>query len=154
MRGAPAFDLPPDLIGAGGLRMWFTDPPGAIVQLAQSARGTKEMAEWLIGPAFARVRGRFPAEDALILVIDLSLMNGRDPAARAVIMDKARESGRLFTRTFLVPPAKASAVYLTTMHAAAALMNALGRDINIESSLADVIARCEMKPAGPVEASP
>jgi hypothetical protein len=148
MRGAPAFDLPPDLTGAGGLRMWFTDPPGVIVQIAQPARGTKEMAEWLIGPGFTRVRGRFPGADALILVIDLSLMNGRDPAARVVIMDKAREPGRLFARTFLVPPLKASAVYLTTMHAAAALMNALGRDIHVESSLAEVIAQCDMKPAG------
>jgi hypothetical protein len=149
MAHGPAFAVPPDLLGAGNLRVWFTDPPGAIVQLSQPARGTKEMAEWLVGPGFARLRGRFPAAE-MILVIDLSLMEGRDSAAREVMIDKAREPGRIFARTFMIPPLKASAVYMATLHAASALFNALGRDINIERSLSAVIAQCELKPARPI----
>jgi hypothetical protein len=147
---SPAFDVPPDLQGAGVLRAWFTDPPGAVVQMAVPSRGTKEMAEWLVGAGYARLRGRFPEAQGFTLVIDLSLMEGRDPAARAVMIDKAREYHSSFARTFMIPPLKGSVVYLTTLHAAAALLNALGLKLKIESSLEAVISECKLKPAGPV----
>ena len=147
MTHAPAFDRPPDLLGAGCLRGWFTDPPGAVVQIAQPARGTKEMAEWLVGPMFLRLRGRFPTSEGMVLVLDLSLMDGRDTAARTVVIDRAREAGQIFGRVYIIAPLKTNAVYLTTLHAAATLLNALGRDIHIETSLIEVIQRCDLKPA-------
>src|SRR5262245_48272351 len=101
MTHAPAFDRPPDLLGAGCPRGWFTDPPGAIVQIAQPARGTKEMAEWLVGPAFLRLRGRFPTAEGMVLVIDLSLMDGRDTAARTLIIERARQAGKIFGRVYI-----------------------------------------------------
>lgn len=146
MAHGPPFDRVPDLLGAGVVQVWFTDPPGAIVQLSQPSRGTKEMAEWLVGPGFTRVHGRFPAQE-LTLVLDLSLMEGRDSAAREVIIGKARESGRMFARVIMIPPLKASSVYMATLHAAIALFKALGRDISIERRLKDVIAQCDLKPA-------
>jgi hypothetical protein len=147
MTGAPAFDVPPDLHGAGVLRAWFTDPPGAVVQMARPGRGTVEIANWMVGPGFARLHGRFPESESLILVMDLRLMEGRDPAARVVMMDKGREVNRLFARTFIIPPLKTNPVYLTTLHAAAALLTAFGVDLKIESSLPKVIAQCDLKPA-------
>jgi hypothetical protein len=150
MRGEPAFEIPPDILGAGLLRAWFTEPPGAVVQLTQLTRGTKELAEWLVGPGYARLRGRFPEAQGLILVVDLSLMDGRDAAARAVMLEKARESKMLFSKTFMIPPMKANPVYLTTLHAAAALLTAFGVDLKIEKSVEEVIARCKLKPAAAV----
>jgi hypothetical protein len=150
MTGSPAFDAPPDLHGAGVLRAWFTDPPGAVVQMMRPSRGTVEVADWMVGPGYARLRGRFPGADSLILVMDLSLMEGRDRAARVVMMDKGREFNRLFARTFIIPPLKTNPVYPTTLHAAAALLTAFGVDLKVESSLANVIAQWKLKPAPPV----
>jgi hypothetical protein len=150
MVGTPAFDVPPDILGARVLRAWFTDPPGVVVQMAQPSRGTVELAEWMVGPGYTRLRGRFPASERLILVIDLSLMEGRDPAARAVMMDKAREFNRLFERTIIIPPLQSNPVYLTTLHAAAALLTAFGVDLKLEKSLAGVIAQWKLTPAPPL----
>jgi hypothetical protein len=150
MGAEPAFEIPPDIQGAGVLRAWFTEPPGAVVQLTHLTRGTKEVAEWLVGPGYARLRGRFPEAQGLILVIDLSLMDGRDAAARLVMLEKARESKMLFSKVVMIPPLKTNPVYLTTLHAAAALLNAFGLDLKIEKSLEEVIARCKLKPASAV----
>jgi hypothetical protein len=150
MSGSPAFDVPPDIYGARVLRAWFTDPPGVVVQMAEPSRGTVQIAEWMVGHGYARLRGRFPEAERLILVIDLSLMEGRDPAARAVMLDKAREFSQLFERTVIIPPLKGSPIYLTTLHAAAALLTAFGVDLKIEKSLAAVIAQWKLKPAPPV----
>jgi hypothetical protein len=150
MSASPPFAAPPDVHGAEGLRTWYTDPPGAIVQLSAPARGTLGMAQWLVGPGFARLRGRFPGEQKMILVLDLSLMEGRDPAARVVIMTKAREMAGFFSRSFIVLPVKANAVYTATLHAAAAVLSSFGIDVVIARSLADVLARCNLThaPAG------
>lgn len=150
MTGAPAFDTRPDLYGAGGLRAWFTDPPGLVVQIARPGRGTQEMAAWLIGPGAARLRGRFPGMSGLVLVIDLTLMEGRDPDARALMLERATEDSGVLSRVIIVPPAKPNAVYLTTLHAAVSLLKSIGRDITIESSLASAIAALGLKPAAPV----
>lgn len=151
MSGSPAFDIPPDLYGAGGsLRGWYTDPAGAVVQFERPTRATREMTEWLVGPGLARLRGRFPQATNMILVLDLSLMEGRDPAARVVMLDAARKVGSIIGRRILIPPVKTNAVYLTTLHAASALLSAVGINLEIAKSLADVIAEAKLKPAGPV----
>jgi hypothetical protein len=150
MSDAPAFEEPPDVRGAGLLRAWYTDPPGAVVQMVRRARGTKEMAEWMVGPGLAQLRGRFPGCSELILVIDLSLMEGRDPAARVVMMDAGRELAQLISQTFVIRPEKANPVYLTTLHAAAALLSAFGVSLTISGSLRDVISRFNLKPATPL----
>lgn len=150
MTGAPAFDTRPDLYGPSGLRVWFTEPPGLVVQMARPSRGTHEMAAWLIGPGYARLRGRFPGLSGLALVIDLSLMDGRDPDARALMLERASENNGVVSRIIIVPPAKPNPVYLTTLHAAVTLLNSIGRDITIESSLEKAIATFGLKPAAPV----
>jgi hypothetical protein len=143
-----AFDVPPDAQGPGNLWAWFTDPPGVVVQMISPERGTKEMAEWLVGPGFTQLRARFPQESSLVLVLDFSQMLGRDAAARVVLMEKAREARELFARTYLVPPTKVNPVYLTTLHAAAALLSGFGIDLVIARSLAEVRAQCPLALAG------
>lgn len=105
------------------------------------------MASWLVGPGFARLRGRFVEARGLILVMDLSLMDGREPAARALMLQKARDVHSMFERVYVIAPVKTNAVYLTTLHAAATLLRALGADVGIESSLEKVIAERGLKPA-------
>jgi hypothetical protein len=148
MSGLPVFQVPPDLVGPGELRVWFTEPPGAVMQMIARGRGTKEMAEWLVGPALTRLRDRFPQCSQLILVLDFALLEGRDPAARVVMMDKGRECAALFSQSFLIRPEKANPVYITTLHAAAALLSAFGVNLEISNSLREVISRCNLHPAG------
>jgi hypothetical protein len=144
-----AFPVPPDIHGVDNVAAWFTDPPGVIIQMLEPSRGTKAMADWMVGPGLDRLRSRFPHAQRLYFVLDVSAMNGRDPAARVVLMDKAREIAGLFEHSFVIPPLKANPVYTATLHAAAALLSAFGVKLEIASSLADVIARCKLKPAGP-----
>jgi hypothetical protein len=148
MSGERGFAGPPHLAGEANLRAWFTEPAGALVQMVKPSRGTREMAEWLVGAAFDRLRERFPNDTNLILVMDFSLMEGRDPIARSIMMDKARECRELFARSFIVPPLKASPIYMTALHAAAALLTAFGVNLGIERSLEDVLAKCPLKPLG------
>jgi hypothetical protein len=147
MTGAPAFNSAPDFQGVGALRAWFTDPPGAIVQMARPGRWTQEMAAWMVGPGNARLRGRFPGASGLLLVLDLTLMDGREPGARALMLERASKGGGLVTRIILIPPANANPVYLTTLRAAVTLLKALGKDIKIERSLTKAIAEFGLKPA-------
>jgi hypothetical protein len=143
-----AFDVPPNARGPDNLQAWFTAPPGVLVRMVSPTRGTKEMAEWLVGPGFALLRARFPDEGSLVLVLDFSKMLGRDSAARVVMMDKAREARQLFARTFVIPPAKSNPVYMTTLYAAAALLTGFGIHLVIARSLDQVLAQCPLEPAG------
>jgi hypothetical protein len=126
MDGAPAFDTPPHVQALGQLRAWFTDPPGAVLQFARLSRGTVEVAEWAVTNGVARLRGRFPEPRGMLLVMDLSLMDGRDPAARGVMLEHAREVRGMFSRIRIVPPLRTNTVYLGTLHAAVLVLNALG----------------------------
>ena len=125
--------------------MWYTDPPGVVLQLAAPIRGNVEMAEWLCGPGVERLRVRYPNVKGLVLVMDLTLMDGREPDARAVMLRNAAEMRGLFAKVFVVPPAKANRIYLSTLHAAAAVLSAFGVKLSIERSLTMVFARCPLK---------
>jgi hypothetical protein len=138
----PAFSVPPHLrYGRGDeLHVWFTDPPGAIVQMAKPQRGTVEQARWLVGPGFQLLRERFPEAAKLILVLDYSHMTGRDTAARTVMVDSAGAVAQFFSGVFIVPPLQASVVYRMMLRAAAVLVSALGTPIEIVESLTAVMA--------------
>jgi hypothetical protein len=153
MTGDPAFDAPPDLHGGGVLRAWFTDPPGALVQFMRPSRGTQEMAGWVIGPLYSKLRARFPEATMLTLVIDLTLMDGRDPAARAMLLERVSQGRGVIGRVGLVPPPKTSPVYLTTFHAAVTVLNSLGKEVRVESSLEKLIKDLGLKPVGALPAA-
>jgi hypothetical protein len=138
---APAFAVPPHLRhGAQGeLHAWFTDPPGAVMQLSMPQHFTVEQAEWLVGPALDRLRERFPNETKLILVLDYRNMTSRDPRARSIMMERASEIADLFGHITVVPPEQPNPVYRTMLHAAVALVSAFGTPVEIMDSFDDVI---------------
>jgi hypothetical protein len=147
MSVAPAFAVTPHLRhGAQGeLHAWFTDPPGAVMQLAKPQHFTVEQAEWLVGPALDHLRTRFPNEKKLILVLDYRNMTSRDPRARAILMDRARDVAQFFGHITVVPPAQPNPVYRTMLHAAVALVSAFGAPIDIVDSFDEAMAKCGLR---------
>jgi hypothetical protein len=141
------FSSPPHLrFGADEAYAWVVGPAGGVVQLMAAGKGTRELAQWVVGPALQAMFDAYPEQETFIIVLDLSAMTSRDPAARAVMMDKARELGRRVERSFIVPPVKTNPVYRTTLHAAAALLTGFGIHIEFVSSAADVVKRMRLEP--------
>jgi hypothetical protein len=111
------------------------------------------MASWIIGTLYSKLRGRFPEATTLTLVIDLTLMDGRDPAARAMLLERASQARGVIGRVGLVPPSKSNPVYLTTFHAAVTVLNALSKEVRVESSLEKLIKDMSVKPVGALPAA-
>jgi hypothetical protein len=105
------------------------------VQLTGSAVFSKEMAEWIVGPGFAALNQRFPHGTELSLLLDLRPMLSREPAARPVIMSAATKHLGMFARVGVIAPAKPPPLYMTTLHAAVALLSAIGPEIRIFETL-------------------
>jgi hypothetical protein len=144
----PAFASEPDLRFEGGkLAAWFTDPPGAVVQLTEAAVFNKAMAEWVVGPAFAALDQRFPNATELRMLLDLRPMLSREPAARTVIMSAATTRMFMFAQVSVVAPAKPPPLYMTTLHAAVALLSAIGPEIRVFETLEGALQHMQVKAA-------
>jgi hypothetical protein len=129
------FKAPPHLLDPSRtLAVWFTDPPGMVVQFARSAPCTLPVAQWLAGPARESLLNRFPGNGPLVFVLDLTHMNGRDPQVRALILEAARPLASRAQRCVVVPPENASRVYLASVRAAASLARVFGLTVSVESS--------------------
>jgi hypothetical protein len=131
----------------GGAAVWFTSPPGAVVQLLEPVRGTLELVNWLVGPAYDELERRFPGRQALIFVFDLELMTGRSAASRSVFLAKVRECGKRFAEGLVVPPTAANAAYRQSMYAAMAIARAVGIHVEMVSSSVSAVASRSLKPA-------
>jgi hypothetical protein len=127
-KGAPHLMDPSRALSA-----WFTDPPGVFVQFARRTALTLPLAEWLAGPLTASLTKRFPGNEPLIFVLDLTQMDGRDPSARPLIVEAGRALGSRAGRAVLVPPLNTSRVYLASLHAAASLARVVGLTVSVES---------------------
>jgi hypothetical protein len=123
------------------MRAWFTEPLGAVMQLSMPQHFTVEQAEWLVGPALERLRERFPNDTKLTLVLDYRNMTSRDPRARSIMMDRARDIAHWFGHITVVPPEQPNPVYRTMLHAAVALVSAFGTQIEIMDSFDEVLAK-------------
>jgi hypothetical protein len=132
----PVFASAPDLRSEGGqLVAWYTDPPGAVVQLPAATVFTKEMAEWMVGPGLSALHQRFPQRGKLQLLLDIRPMVSREPAARTVIMSAATRHLFLFSKLGVIAPAKPPPLYMTTLYGAIALLSAIGPEIRIFETL-------------------
>jgi hypothetical protein len=132
----PVFSQEPDLrCESGKLVAWFTDPPGAVVQLRDAAVFTKAMADWFVGPAFAALVQRFPNAKDMRLLLDLRPMLSREPAARPVLMTAANNSMFAFAKIGLIPPARPLPLYMSTLYGAVALLSTIGPEIRIYETL-------------------
>jgi hypothetical protein len=127
------------------LQVWFTDPPGVVVQLSKPQRSTVAQTRWLLGPCFDLMRERFPHDEKLILVLDYRNMTSRDTSARTLMMDRARDIAHLFSHVFIVPPLHASPVYLAMLHAAVALVSMFGAKLEIVDSLSETISQTSLR---------
>jgi hypothetical protein len=139
----PAFPVPPHVLhgSEGEIQVWFTEPAGAIVQLAKPQRATLEQSQWLVGPGIERLREEFPNGEKLILVLDYRNMTSRDTSARTLMMDRAGDISHMFEHVVIVPPLNASAVYRATLQAAVALVSIWGVHIELVPSLEVAISR-------------
>jgi hypothetical protein len=113
---------------------WFTEPPGVVIQLTRAQRVGVPLAEWMVGPLTVESRRRFPSERILVL-LDTSLMQGRDPPVRAILMDAARRLQHEVSRTILIPPTNAGAVYLASLAVASSLLQVFGVKLDVVRSM-------------------
>lgn len=143
----PAFAVPPHLRHGeqGELHAWFTDPPGAVLQLSKPQHFTLEQAEWLVGPGIEQLRARFPHGEKLLLVLDYRNMTSRDTRARTLMMERARDIAHMFAHITVVPPNQPNPIYRTMLHAAVALVSAFGSPIEIVDSFDEVVARRSLR---------
>lgn len=134
-----AFRTAPHLLDPSRtLAVWFTDPPGIFVQFARRAPCTVPLAQWMAGPLCTSVAKKYPGEGPLVFVLDLTHMQGRDPASRQMIVDAGRTFASRLRRTVIVPPADASRVYIASLSAAASLARLVGLTVSVES-LSDAV---------------
>lgn len=143
-----AFDTAPELrCEAGPLAVWFTDPPGVVLQLTEAAVFTKEMAEWMVGRGFALLKERFPHNNELSILLDLRRMTSREPAAHPVVMAAAMQHLFMFAKVGVIAPLKPQPLYMTTLHGAVALLSAIGPEIRIYDTLEDALQTMNLTPS-------
>jgi hypothetical protein len=127
----------------------MTDPPGAVIQITRPAEGTRSMTNWMAKDAYELLLSRFPAVDGLTIVLDLRLMTGREAGARNALVEPAKRLKTRVARTILLPPQKASQVYLGSLFAATAVLSAFGVHVEIEHSLPNVLGKHGLRAAPP-----
>ena len=143
-----AFAVAPDLIAPGGeLEVWFTDPPGAVVQMPSPMVGTAAMARWLVGEARERLYRRFPDASQFYFLVDLSVMTSRDPALRSIIGEASKEMKSKIARAIIVPSESANVVFLKSLEVAVLLLHGFGVNLEIYRSSAQAMASMKLSPA-------
>jgi hypothetical protein len=148
--GTWAFSAMPHLVHPSrDVACWLTDPPGAVIQITRPAEGTRNMTSWMAKDAHELLLARFPAVHDLTIILDLSLMTGRDAGARNALVEPAKRLKSRVARTILLPPRSASRVYLGSLFAATAVLSAFGIHVQIENSLPSVLAKYGLRAAAP-----
>ena len=130
---------------SGSMSVWYTRPPGAVVRLTEPTRVTIAHAEWLLGAGRHELALRFPDEKERFLVLDLSRMTEREPAARALILKRAPEAAKQLRCTYLIPPLTMNRLQRMSIHAAAALLRTLGIQVEIRATLEEVREQLELQ---------
>jgi len=133
---APCFVVSPHLIDpSGAIAVWWTDPPGAVMQLGEPTRGTTEMAEWLVGPAIDRLLQRFPGTGELRVILDMRQMTGRSATARALLMQCGKTVSRRLGQVVIVPSMLLGPTYIKIVEAAVLLVRMSGLRVEIEQNV-------------------
>jgi hypothetical protein len=149
---SPAFTLPPHVIDeSGAVAAWFTEPPGVVLQFIRPARGTTELAKWVVGPGYNQVVRRFPDCYELRIVLDMRQMTGRAATARSVLIDHAKLVSQRLGRVIILPSLHMGAVYLKVVETTALMLRAFGVRIEIEQSLERALAKQDMRMTSPLE---
>ncbi|HEX2675580.1 MAG TPA: hypothetical protein VHM19_03050 [Polyangiales bacterium] len=144
----PFFPEPPHARDPSGkIAVWYTEPAGVVLQLLESCEGTLEMAQWIAGPNAAETRRRFPAENGeLIVVFDMRALTGRDPAARATVIEMGKTMRSRVKRIVLLPPRTFSPTLRRTMEVTLALLKVFGLNIDVAQGPGYVLAETRLRP--------
>ena len=138
----PEFHCEPDLLAPdGAIGGWLLDPPGGLIQFLKPVKGTMDLANWIVGPAFAVLDAQFPNRNDLLLVLDLTHMVGRSAAARSILLHSAKVVRSRFSRVFVVPPSDYPPMYMKAFHASVGFARLLGMHVTIAGSSRAVIDR-------------
>lgn len=144
---APHLQHPSEPVSA-----WFTEPAGAVMQIAHEMPGTVETVRWLGGPVRDELFRRFPEPQKVILVQDWRLMLGRDLAARPLFIQLATEMKSRISRSVLILPVHASSLHSMSLRVGMAVLAAIGVHVDIEESLTQVVGSLGLRPAPPSSA--
>jgi hypothetical protein len=127
---------PPHLIDPSGtMAVYWTDPPGAVLQLQRATRGTTTMAEWLVGPVLDQLFARYPDVTDLGVVLDMRQMVGRSATARSLLIQAAEKAIGRIARVVLLPSIHMGTAYIKVIEATALLLRLSGYEVHIEDDL-------------------
>lgn len=145
----PAFSVPPHLCDpTGAIAVWWTDPPGGLMQLTRPARGTADMAEWLVGPAFELMLSRFAGVNDLRVILDMRQMTGRSAMARSVLLHRAKSIANRVGHVVLLPSVHLGTGYFKIVEGTAMMLRLAGLPVDVEYGLHRVMEKHELRPAG------
>jgi hypothetical protein len=137
---APAFGAPPDMVDdSGALRAWFIEPAGALLQFARRERGTTQMAEWLVGPAFDTLVQRFNGRRGLRVILDMREMTGRSASARAILLANVLRVLPRIGHVVLLPSQHMGSEYMGIVELTVRMVNAMGLRIEVAHDLESVL---------------
>ena len=143
---SPVFAQPATLrCPFGPLWVWYCSPAGAVVQMMEACVFSREMAEWMVGPAHATFSEHFGHQAQLRLLLDLRPMTSREPTVRAVIMEAGSRILHTFSHVRVVQPHKPQPLYMVTLKAAAALLSAFGPEVHIDASFDEALAALSLQ---------
>jgi hypothetical protein len=132
---------------SGGMVVWFTDPPGAVIQMARAGDFTEGMARWIVSHGVAALLERFPDPAELVLVLDLGLMDRREPPVRSLMVEAAKTLRPRLAHATVLPPDRATKIYLASLDAGVALVRVFGVSVRIGRSLSDVLREHRLQAA-------
>ena len=146
------FSSRPDVLDpTGEIAAWYTDPPGAIVQLARPIHLSFERVKWLLGPGHRMLEERFPDAHAFITVLDLRRMTSRDVAARALMQDRCLSRRARFRHSYVLLPESAGPVYRMSVQTGVTLLRVMGFPVDVTATLEDAIRKGGLRPAPQAE---
>lgn len=119
----------------GTVAIYWTDPPGALIQLVQATRGTSEMAHWLAGEALELLFSRFPGVYGLRIVLDMRRMTGRSAMARSVLMNAGGATAGRIGHLVLLPSMHMGEAYLSVIEATCVALRLIGYRVDVEHDL-------------------
>jgi hypothetical protein len=147
---APAFSVPPHLVDdSGALHAWFIEPAGALVQFVRPARGTTQMVEWLVGPAFERLAQRFSGQRGLRVIMDMREMTGRSAVARAMLIANVVRVLPRVGQVVMLPSRHMRGDYQSVVELAVRIVSAMGLPVHIAHDLEEVLAQHAIRLASP-----
>ena len=125
---------------SGAIAIYWTDPPGALLQVVQATRGTSEMAHWLVNDGLDLLLNRFPGVDNLQLVIDMRRMTGRSAMARTILMNASGgQAAERIGQIVLLPSVHMGPAYVAVIEATAVALRLVGYRVAVEHDLDEAL---------------